>query len=63
MKIANLLLLLGLIFGSFAPAYGQENVLRGRVIDATMGEPLIGVSVAEFDEDNRIIGGTITDVN
>lgn len=63
MKIANLLLLLGFIFGSFASVLAQGTILRGRIVDAIQGEPLIGVSVAEFDEENRIIGGTITDVN
>ncbi len=42
--------------------YAQGTIIRGQIIDAGLAEALIGVSVAEFD-DNRIIGGTITDVN
>lgn len=44
-------------------ANAQESVLiRGKVI-STDKEPLIGVSVAEMDKDNRIILGTQTDLD
>lgn len=62
MKIAKIIILLGIIFGASSAALAQE-IIRGHIIDATLGEPLIGASVAEFDADNRIIGGSITDVN
>ena len=51
-------LLLGLLC---LPAPAQNsNVVRGKVIAATDGEPLISVSVTEVDASNRIVGVTIT---
>lgn len=38
-------------------------VLRGSVQDAETGELIIGVNVIEYDQDKRIITGTITDPN
>ncbi len=38
-------------------------VLRGSVQDAETGELIIGVNVIEYDQDKRIITGTITDRN
>ncbi len=63
MKFVRIILLLGIIIGSASSALAQETILRGHIVDLTLQEALIGVSVAEFDGDNRIIGGTITDVN
>jgi TonB-linked SusC/RagA family outer membrane protein len=46
-------------------ALAQDKILiRGKVTDkGGKGEPLVGVSVAEKDKDNRIVGGTQTDMN
>jgi len=38
----------------------NSNIVRGTVIAATDGEPLISVSVTEIDPSNRIVGVTIT---
>jgi TonB-linked SusC/RagA family outer membrane protein len=38
-------------------------LVRGQVIDASNGEPVIGVNIIEYDDQMRIINGTITDVN
>lgn len=44
--------------------FAQEGfVVRGRVTDAETGEVVIGANVIEYDEQKRIIRGTITDVN
>ncbi|MDR0712068.1 MAG: carboxypeptidase-like regulatory domain-containing protein, partial [Prevotellaceae bacterium] len=43
-------------------ALAQDKILiRGKVTDR--GEPLVGVSVAEKDKDNRIVSGAQTDMN
>jgi len=63
MKAAKIILLLLITFGYSIASIAQGTILRGHIIDAGLTEPLIGVSVAEFDMDNRIIGGTISDVN
>jgi TonB-linked SusC/RagA family outer membrane protein len=45
-----------------ASALAQDKILiRGKVTDK--GGPLVGVSVAEKDRDNRIVGGAQTDMN
>ncbi len=38
-------------------------IVRGRLSDKKSGEPVIGATVAEVDVDNRIIGGTASDIN
>ena len=43
---------------------GQSSaVIRGSVTDGVTGDPVIGATVVEYDEDRRIISGTVTDVN
>src|SRR5699024_10203160 len=38
-------------------------ILRGTVLDANTGNPLIGATVVELDKDNRTINGTVTDID
>lgn len=48
----------------FFTANAQNNmIIKGRIIDKTNGEAVIGANVVEYDEENRIINGTITNVN
>jgi TonB-linked SusC/RagA family outer membrane protein len=45
-------------------AYSQNvTAIKGKVTDKATGEPLIGVTVIEENEDNRILNGTTSDVN
>src|SRR5690625_4466471 len=37
--------------------------ITGKVIDKSDNTPLIGVSVTETDQEQRVVNGTITDVN
>jgi TonB-linked SusC/RagA family outer membrane protein len=41
----------------------QKFVVRGNISDSQSGESLIGVNVIEYDDQKRIINGSITDVN
>ena len=41
----------------------QRVVISGVVTSKTDGEPLVGVTIAEKDKNNRIVSGVITDVN
>ena len=41
----------------------EKTILRGRVIDSTDKSTVIGANVVEYDKDNRVINGTITNVN
>ncbi|HJZ38864.1 MAG TPA: SusC/RagA family TonB-linked outer membrane protein [Bacteroidales bacterium] len=48
----------------FAGAYSQQRaVIRGRVIDKKEKIAVIGANVIEYDRYNRIINGTVCDVN
>lgn len=47
----------------FTSAFSQRAVIRGRIIDQSDGSAVIGANVIEYDADNRIINGTITNVN
>lgn len=45
-------------------AIGQEKtIIRGRVIDKTDKTTIIGANIVEYDSEERVIGGTITNVN
>ena len=58
----NILLILALC--SFLSAYPQGKVvIRGRVIDKSDRSTVIGANIIEFDNENRVINGTITNVN
>ncbi len=58
----SILLILALC--SFLSAYPQGKVvIRGRVIDKSDRSTVIGANIIEFDNENRVINGTITNVN
>jgi TonB-linked SusC/RagA family outer membrane protein len=64
MKEIKKALILLLALYSFAVAYSQqETVIRGRVIDKRERISVIGANVIEYDKDNRVINGTVCDVN
>jgi TonB-linked SusC/RagA family outer membrane protein len=44
-------------------SYGQGKVIRGKVTDAETNEALPGVTVVEYDQNRRVIQGTITNIN
>jgi len=46
-----------------AAAAQSKIIIRGKVISTLDKQPLIGVSVAEYDKNNRILNGTITDLD
>ncbi len=56
---AKLLFLLALCFFATSVAFGQKRTVKGTVLSASDGEPMIGVSVAEKGTTN----GAITDVD
>jgi TonB-linked SusC/RagA family outer membrane protein len=44
-------------------AHAQQKTIRGRVVDASDGLPIIGANIIEYDKDDRIIFGTTTNIN
>jgi TonB-dependent SusC/RagA subfamily outer membrane receptor len=49
---------------SYIDSFAQsEIILRGMVTEKTSGKAIPGVNIVEIDKNNRILGGTITDLN
>ena len=59
-KAILLLLTLGIVIQAFPQ---QKKIIRGRVIDKVDKIAVIGANIIEYDKDNRIINGTISNVN
>ena len=53
-------LLLGIIVTSIAQ---QNTIIRGRVVDKADKTTIIGANIVEYDSEDRVVNGTITDVN
>ena len=53
-----------ILFSSQLDSNAQSNkIIRGTILEVSTGEPVIGATVVEYDDDNRIISGAVTDVN
>ncbi len=64
MKTTRTLLLLALTLFGLVEGYAQQSrIIRGRVTDSGEKIAVIGANVIEYDKDNRIINGTISNVN
>ncbi len=60
--IISFLTFVMLLFSTLASAQ-SKTIIRGKVISATDKQGLIGVTVAEYDKNNRILNGTTTDLD
>ncbi len=56
-------LLLFALWGVCVQSIAQTAIIKGKVVDAETGEPLIGVNVVEIDQSDRFLTGTIADMN
>jgi len=64
MKKIKSAIILTIALLSLNPVFAQEKtILRGRVIDKNDKTTVIGANVVEYDKDNRVINGTITNVS
>lgn len=64
MKKLRITLILILSITFLAEGYSQRGtVLRGRIIDKSDQMAVIGATIIEYDQDNRTINGSITNVN
>lgn len=62
-NIKKTIILLLIIFVS-AESYSQtKTILRGKVIDQKDKTPVVGATVVESDKENRVVNGTITDMD
>lgn len=62
-KIKNTIILAVALFCAVNAAAQEKTVIRGRVVDKNDKTTIIGANVVEFDENERVVGGTITNVN
>ncbi len=64
MKRIKIIPVIALVLFSCVEALSQEkSVIRGRVIDQSDRMVIIGANVIEYDAANRVVSGTITNVN
>ncbi|MBN2697913.1 MAG: SusC/RagA family TonB-linked outer membrane protein [Bacteroidales bacterium] len=64
MKKTITAILLALILFNAGDAFSQQNrIIRGRITDSGDKTAVIGANIIEYDDENRIINGTISDVN
>jgi TonB-linked SusC/RagA family outer membrane protein len=64
MKNIKKIIILILVLCSFVGAYSQtKTTIRGKVIDQRDKTPIIGATVVESDKDNRVVNGTVTDID
>jgi TonB-linked SusC/RagA family outer membrane protein len=64
MKNIKKTIILVLALFSFVQAFSQEKVIiRGRIVDKKDKSTIIGANIIEYDKDNRIINGTVSNIN
>ncbi|MFZ5941637.1 MAG: SusC/RagA family TonB-linked outer membrane protein [Bacteroidota bacterium] len=63
MKRYKTILTVALAFLTVNVALAQNKIIRGRILDKNDKSAVIGANVIEYDSDNRIINGTISNVN
>lgn len=64
MKIQHYIYLLVLSIGLSTTTYAQTGaniIVQGQIVSATDGLEIIGANVSELDDNNRVVGGTVTD--
>jgi len=62
-KIKNTIILILALF-SFVGAYSQtKTTIRGKVVDQNDKSAVVGATIVESDKDNRVVNGTITDID
>ncbi len=62
-KIRPAIVLMIVVFNFIAVNAQQKTVIRGRVIDSGDKTTIIGATIVEYDKENRVVNGTITNVN
>ncbi|MFC2115064.1 SusC/RagA family TonB-linked outer membrane protein [Bacteroidota bacterium] len=62
-KFRIAIVLMIVVFNFIAVNAQQAIVIRGRVIDSEDRTTIIGATVVEYDQENRVVNGTITNVN
>ena len=64
MKNIKKTIILILALFSFIQAFPQDKtIIRGRVVDKADKSAIIGANIIEYDSEERVVSGTVTDVN
>src|SRR6056297_1534531 len=62
-KIKTAIILIITLCSFFAANAQEKTIIRGRVFDKSDKTTIIGANIVEFDSEDRVVNGTITDVN
>jgi len=62
-KIKNTIVLVFTLICFLHAGAQEKTIIRGRVIDKADKTTIIGANIVEFDANERVVGGTITNVN
>ncbi len=63
MKRLKTTIFLILLLSNFCAISQEKTIIRGRVIDSSDKTTIIGANIVEYDSEDRVINGTITNVN
>jgi hypothetical protein len=62
-NIKKTIILVLALLGSISAFSQGGTIIRGRIIDISDKSTIIGANIIEYDKDNRVINGTVSDVN
>ena len=62
-KIRTAIILVVTIFSFISVNAQQKTIIRGRVIDKSDKTTIIGANIVEYDKDDRVVNGTVSNVN
>ncbi len=63
MKKEIFYILFSILLSQMSVVQAQKAVIRGKITEKSSGESIPGASIFETDAQNRIIGGTVSDIN
>lgn len=62
-NIKSTIILLTVLLNVISVNAQQKTIIRGRVVDSDTKMPIIGATIAEYDQEDRIVSGAITNVD
>jgi TonB-linked SusC/RagA family outer membrane protein len=63
-KILTVLFLITIVLSGVIQVYGQQKkIVSGRVIDSSDKTAIVGATIGEYDKEQRVVNGTITNID
>ena len=62
-NIQKSVILLLAVFGFIHASAQQQSVVRGRIYDSSDQTTIVGANIIEFDSEDRVVNGTVSNVN